>query len=220
MHFEAFAMRTMFRHSRWFVAAAVLTAAGLAQAADARPQLEQFTRGLKGLEAQFTQQVADGNGRVKESSSGSLALSAPRMFRWEYVKPYPQLIVADGHTVWVFDPDLQQVTRRSQGTQEQDSPLAALIDPARLDRDFNVTEAGASGGLNWLELRPKRSDNAAFERARIGFGADSTPTRMEIHDTLGQRTTIGFSGWKRNPTFARDTFRYTPPAGVDVVGEE
>ncbi|WP_394005120.1 outer membrane lipoprotein chaperone LolA [Luteimonas sp. WGS1318] len=213
-------MRSIIRGSRWFAAAAVLMVAGLAQAADARPQLEQFTRGLKGLEAQFTQQVADGNGRVRESSSGMLALSTPRLFRWEYVKPYPQLIVADGRTVWVYDPDLQQVTRRSQGSQEQDSPLAALIDPGRLDRDFNVTEAGTSGGLSWLELRPKRSDNAAFERARLGFGSDGTPSRMEIHDTLGQRTTIGFSGWKRNPTFARDTFRYTPPAGVDVVGEE
>ncbi|MEF3081522.1 outer membrane lipoprotein chaperone LolA [Luteimonas sp. SMYT11W] len=210
----------MIRHSRWFAAAAVLMVGGLAQAADARPQLEQFTRGLKGLEAQFTQQVADGNGRVKESSSGTLALSAPRLFRWEYVKPYPQLIVADGRTVWVFDPDLQQVTRRSQGSEEQDSPLAALIDPSKLDRDFSVAEAGSAGGLNWLELRPKRTENAAFERARLGFGSDGSLSRMEIHDTLGQRTTIGFSGWKRNPTFAADTFRYTPPAGVDVVGEE
>lgn len=213
-------MRTMLRNSRWFAATAVLLVAGVAQASGARAQLDTFTRGLTGLEAQFTQQVADGNGRVKESSSGTLALSAPRLFRWEYVKPYPQLIVADGRTVWVYDPDLQQVTRRSQGSEEQDSPLAALIDPSKLDRDFSVAEADSAGGLAWLELRPKSSENAAFERARIGFGSDGTPARMEIHDTLGQQTTIGFSGWKRNPTFAADTFRYTPPAGVDVVGEE
>lgn len=213
-------MRSMIRHSRWLAAAAVLMVAGLAQAADARPQLDRFTRGLTGLEGQFTQQVADGNGRVKESSSGTLALSAPRLFRWEYVKPYPQLIVADGRTVWVYDPDLQQVTRRSQGSEEQDSPLAALIDPSKLDRDFSVAEAGTAGGLAWLELRPKQAENAAFERARLGFDSAGAPVRMEIHDTLGQRTTIGFSDWKRNPTFAADTFRYTPPAGVDVVGEE
>ena len=213
-------MRTMLRTSRWLTAAAVLLVAGAAQASGARAHLDTFTRGLTGLEGQFTQQVSDGNGRTRESSSGTLALSAPRLFRWEYVKPYPQLIVADGRTVWVYDPDLQQVTRRSQGPQEQDSPLAALIDPSRLDRDFTVTEAGNAGGVAWLELRPKRTENAAFERARLGFNSAGSPTRMEIHDTLGQQTIIGFSGWKRNPTFARDTFRYTPPAGVDVVGEE
>ncbi|MEN5060065.1 outer membrane lipoprotein chaperone LolA [Luteimonas sp. TWI1416] len=211
-------MRPIFRHSRWLVAASVLLAAGLAQATDARAQLDAFTRGLKGLEGQFTQQVADGNGRVKESASGTVALSAPRLFRWEYVKPYPQLIVADGRTVWVYDPDLQQVTRRPQGSEEQDSPLAALIDPSRLDRDFVVESAGERDGLSWLQLRPKPVEGAAFENARLGFGNDGGLARMEILDSLGQRTTIGFSGWKRNPTFAASTFRYTPPAGVDVVG--
>lgn len=213
-------MRMMLRHSRWFAAVVVLMVAGVAHASDTRAQLDQFTRGLKGLEGQFTQEVTDGNGRVRETSSGTVALSAPRLFRWEYVKPYPQLIVADGRTVWVFDPDLQQVTRRSQGSQEQDSPLAALIDPSKLDRDFIVEDAGSADDLAWLELRPKRTDNAAFERARLGFDNDGSLARMAIHDTLGQRTTIDFSGWKRNPTFAADTFRYTPPAGVDVVGEE
>lgn len=213
-------MRSMIRRSRWCLAIAALAVAGLAQAADARAQLDQFTRGLKGLEGQFAQQVTDGNGRVRESSSGSVALSAPRLFRWEYVKPYPQLIVADGRTVWVYDPDLQQVTRRSQGSEEQDSPLAALIDPSRLDRDFLVETAPDANGLSWLQLRPRQADGASFERARLGFSDAGSLARMDIHDTLGQRTTITFSGWTRNPTFAADTFRYTPPAGVDVVGEE
>jgi outer membrane lipoprotein carrier protein len=40
---------------------------------------------------------------------------------------------------------------------------------------------------------------------------------MEVVDMLGQRTEIGFSGWKKNPAFAKGTFRYTPGKGVDVV---
>nr|WP_233198869.1 MULTISPECIES: outer membrane lipoprotein chaperone LolA [Luteimonas] len=194
--------------------------AGAAHAAGTRDQLDRFTRGLTGLQGQFAQQVTDPNGRVRETSSGSVALSAPRLFRWEYVKPYPQLIVADGRTVWVFDPDLQQVTRRSQGSEEQDSPLAALIDPSRLDRDFIVEEAGTANGLGWLELKPKQAENAAFQDARLGFSNAGGLARMEILDALGQRTVITFTDWRRNPTFPADTFRYTPPAGVDVVGEE
>ena len=42
---------------------------------------------------------------------------------------------------------------------------------------------------------------------------------MEILDSLGQRTLIEFSRWQRNPRFAASTFKFTPPAGVDVVGE-
>jgi outer membrane lipoprotein carrier protein len=187
--------------------------------AGAREDLNTFTKGLKGLEGQFTQQVFDPRDKLKESSSGRVALSAPRLFRWEYVKPYPQLIVADGKTVWVHDPDLQQVTRRPQGVEEQNSPLSALIDPGKLDVQFVVKEAGKADGLEWLTLAPKsEAGDASFRSARLGFG-DAGLVKMQVVDALGQRTEISFSGWKRNPTFSKTTFRYTPPKGVDVIGE-
>lgn len=195
---------------------AALLAAGPIHAG-ARDDLAAFTKGLKGLDGQFSQQVYDANGRRKESSSGRVALSAPRLFRWEYVKPYAQLIVADGKTVWVYDPDLQQATRRAQGPEEQNSPLAALVDPAKLARDFAIKEDGASGGLEWLVLTPRTKD-AGFRSARLGFGKAGL-SRMSIVDALGQRTDIGFSAWKRNPGFAPTTFTYVPAKGVDVVGE-
>lgn len=186
--------------------------------AGARDDLAAFTQGLKGLDGQFVQRVHDSNGKLKESSSGRVALSAPRLFRWEYVKPYPQLIVADGKTVWVFDPDLEQVTRRPQGVEEQNSPLAALVDPAKLDKDFQVTEAGTKSGLEWLLLTPRQGAEASFTSARLGFGKQGL-ARMDVVDALGQRTEITFSAWKRNPAFKAGTFRYVPPKGVDVVGE-
>ena len=49
--------------------------------AGARDDLKSFTTGLKGLDGQFTQQVYDAKGKLKESSSGRVALSAPRLFR-------------------------------------------------------------------------------------------------------------------------------------------
>ncbi|MDQ3495326.1 MAG: outer membrane lipoprotein chaperone LolA [Pseudomonadota bacterium] len=206
----------MIRNARWLVLAAAFLAG--AASAGARSDLDAFAKGLKGLDGRFTQQVYDSNGKLKETSSGRVALSAPRLFRWEYVKPYPQLIVADGSKVWVYDPDLEQVTVRPQGVEEQNSPLAALIDPSRLDRDFNVREAADQGGLSWLLLTPKQPADASFQSARLGFDKAGL-ARMEVVDALGQRTAIVFSGWKKNPTFPRTTFRYVPPKGVDVVGE-
>jgi outer membrane lipoprotein carrier protein len=186
--------------------------------AGARDDLNAFTKGLKGLDGQFAQQVFDAKGKLKESSSGKVALSAPRLFRWEYVKPYPQLIVADGKTVWVYDPDLQQVTKRPQGAEEQNSPLSALIDPGKLDAQFVVKEDGTADGLDWLLLTPKGdATEASFRSARLGF-AKAGLVKMQVVDALGQRTEISFSGWKRNPAFPASTFRYAPPKGVDVIG--
>lgn len=206
----------MIRNLRWLVFAIALVCS--TAHASGRDRLEDFTRGLKGLEGQFTQRVFDGNGQLKETTSGRVAMSAPRQFRWEYVKPYPQIIVADGRTVWVFDPDLDQVSRRPQGTAEQDSPLAALIDPGKLDRDFIVEDGGNADGLQWVVLKPKGGEDPAFDSARVGLAADGV-SRMVIHDALGQRTEIAFTGWQRNPAFAPEMFDFTPPAGVDVIGE-
>lgn len=203
--------------SRTVLFAAVAAFAGNAFAG-ARDELKAFTAGLKGLDGQFVQQVHDGGGKLKETSNGRVALSAPRLFRWEYQKPYEQLIVADGKKVWVYDPDLQQVTVREQGIEEQNSPLSALIDPGKLDQQFNVKEGGKQNGLEWLTLTPKREGDASFQSARLGFDANGL-VQMEVVDAVGQRTTLRFSQWKRNPGFASGTFKYTPAAGVDVVGE-
>lgn len=197
------------------IAAALLLVAQGAQAG-AREQLQAFTKGLKGLDGQFSQQVFDQRGKQKEASTGRVAVSAPRLFRWEYAKPYPQLIVADGKTVWVYDPDLQQASKRPQGVEEANSPLAILLDPARLDRDFVVREDGARDGVEWMKLTP-RSGEAAFKSARLGF-AKGGLAKMEYVDALGQRTVIGFGQWKRNPAFAKGTFVFVPAKGVDVIG--
>lgn len=186
--------------------------------ADARQQLTAFTKGLTGLDARFDQRVFDPNGRPSDASSGSVKLSAPRQFRWEYQKPAPQLIVADGDRIWVYDPDLEQVTVRKQSLEEQGSPLSVLIDPTELERQYKVSEGGTSNGLDWLVLVPKKGEDAPFQKAMLGFGARGL-VRMELNDALGQRTVIGFSAWRRNPRFPAGTFKFTPPSGTDVVGD-
>ncbi|KAF1709753.1 outer membrane lipoprotein carrier protein LolA [Pseudoxanthomonas kalamensis DSM 18571] len=205
-----------------FLSILLLCASGL-MATDAqaggRERLHAFTDGLNGLQGDFSQQVSDRGGRLKESSTGHVAFSVPRHFRWEYVKPYEQLIVADGDKVWIYEPDLLQVSVRNQGQEEQNSPLAVLLDPSALDRQFEVVERDAGeNGLDWLLLTPKDPGGANFQSARLGFDATGL-ARMVLVDAVGQETRIAFTDWKRNPRFAADAFRFVPPDGVDVVGD-
>lgn len=199
------------------VTASVLVA--LPAQAGGRDDLRRFTANLQGLDGQFSQQVSDSRGRIKERSTGRVAVSAPRQLRWEYVSPHAQLIIADGRRVWAYEPDLEQVTVRAQGEEERNSPLAALVNPALLERQYDFSEEAAPrDGLNWLSLSPKAGQEANFDYASLGFNAQGL-AKMEILDSLGQRTVISFSHWQRNPRFAASTFSFTPPAGVDVVGE-
>ncbi|MGY0798581.1 outer membrane lipoprotein chaperone LolA [Lysobacter sp. A286] len=203
---------------RWSTGLLLGTVVAGSALAGARDDLDTFTKGLEGLDGQFTQQVYDTQGKLKETSTGHVQLSVPHLFRWEYVKPYPQLIVADGEKVWIYDPDLEQVTVRPQGVEERSSPLAALFEPAKLDKQFVVKELGATDGLEWLSLAPNDDNQASFRSARLGFD-DGKLVQMEVNDAVGQRTEITFKQWQRNPGFPADTFRYTPPEGVDVIGE-
>lgn len=205
----------MFRTLIFFAAVSIAAFAH----AGPREDFARYTQGLKGLDGRFEQKVFDRGGRMKEDSTGTVALSAPRQFRWQYVKPNPQLIVADGDHVWIYDPDLEQVTVKNQSSQEANSPLYILIDPTELDRRYILGDGGTHDGLKWLMLAPKgRSEDSDFKSAALGFDGNDLRA-MQITDSLGQRTEIAFSGWRRNPSFAKGTFAFTPPKGVDVVGE-
>jgi len=186
-------------------------------AESARTHLDTFAKDLRSVSAHFEQQAFDPKGGAGKTSRGDLALKAPRQFRWDTVAPHKQLIVADGEKVWIYDADLEQVSVRAQGTEEAHSPLTVLTDLSQLDRDFATSEQGERDGLSWLRLKSKDKD-PQFAYADLGFDATGL-VRMQFEDTLGGKIEIRFSDWKSNPLLAADAFRFTPPKGVDVVGD-
>lgn len=134
----------------------VLASTGAHAQASARAQFDAFSGGIQGLSATFEQRVYDSDNTLRETSSGDVKLKAPRQFRWEYTKPFVQQLIADGDHIWIYEPDMEQVTVRQQSLEEHSSPLAMLIDPAELERQFKVTEDGQAQGLSWLLLTPKK----------------------------------------------------------------
>jgi outer membrane lipoprotein carrier protein len=200
-------------------ASLALFLASLAHAATgpARARLDAFATGLHSLKGHFTQTLTDASGQGAKSSSGTLALEAPREFRWDTLAPYKQTIVADGSRVWLYDPELEQVTVRVQSTEEAHSPLTVITDLKQLDRDFKVTEQGERDGLVWLRLTSKAKD-PQFDYADLGFDAKGLG-RMVFRDQLGAITDIRFSDWQRNVALPASTFNFTPPPGADVIGD-
>jgi len=182
----------------------------------ARAKLDAFATGVKSISASFEQQIFSKKNKGK-ITQGTLALKAPRSFRWETTAPTKQLIVADGEKVWIYDPDLEQVTVRSQGTEEAHSPLTVLTDLSQLDRDFTTSEQGEHDGLIWLRLKSKDKE-PQFEYCDLGFDAKSL-VRMRFEDTLGNATEIRFADWQRDPKLKADAYTFTPPPGVDVIGD-
>ncbi|HRQ63681.1 MAG TPA: outer membrane lipoprotein chaperone LolA [Xanthomonadaceae bacterium] len=212
--------RTPFRRAGGLALFCVLLA-GLATGsvhADALPQLRAFTDGLESVQGSFVQRVFDANERIVEQSRGELAMARPNLFRWQYSDPFEQLIVADGERVWIYDPDLEQVTVRAQSASEAQSPLSVLLDPAGIESHYLLQELGESEDAWWLRLLP-REEEPEFRYADLVF-KDNELRAMHLHDSLGQRNVLLFGDWSRNPELPADTFRFEPPPGVDIIGAE
>jgi len=195
----------------------ILAVPGANAAGSARGQLDEFAQGVQNLQAKFQQSVYDSEGRALDKTSGTLALARPNRFRWDYLEPDEQRIVADGDNIWIYDVELEQVSVRPQSMDEQQSPLAVLLDLNSLDQQFSTAEQDEKDGAQWLRLTPKGED-AQFAYVDLAF-RESRMTRMVMTDIVGQRTEIVFQEWQRNGTLAPGMFTFEPPAGVDVVGD-
>ncbi len=215
-------MEAIYRH-RWAVSFLVtllvlaIPSIVTAQSGPARVQLERFTNGLKSLHARFDQLVINADGLVEENSSGQLWIAHPNRFRWEYGGKFPELMVADGEKIWLYDEMLEQVTIRQQSSLTSDSPLTLLTDLGQLDGQYAVRELGDDSGLDLLELRA-RNPESQFERVLLGLDDDKV-ILMIMEDVFGLRTEIRFKDIERNPQLNEELFHFTPPEGVDVIGD-
>lgn len=189
---------------------------GLASAA-ATDALKVFLTQTQTVKARFAQMVLDKNLKPLQQAQGVMQFSRPGKFRWDYQKPYEQVIVGDGSKLWIYDKDLNQVTVRKLDRALGSSPAALLAGSNDLERDFKLSNVGTEKGLEWLEAVPKGKDTV-FERVRMGFGKSGLEA-MELRDQFGQTTVITFADVERNPRIAADVFRFTPPQGADVISE-
>ena len=213
------------RHFLMTVACALPCAPVWAQA-DGLALLGQFLQQVKSGRAQFSQVVTsvpkNGQPPRTRTSSGVLEFSRPGRFRFVYKKPFEQTLVADGQTLWLHDPDLQQVTARPQTQVLAATPLALITSATQLSglqADFQLQHEPPRDGLQWVRATPKRTDGQV-RHALAGLRAgDKGPELvvLEVLDALGQRSVLTFSAFEVNPVLKAYAFVFQPPAGTDVI---
>jgi outer membrane lipoprotein carrier protein len=181
-------------------------------------RFKTFVRNTQSARADFEQKVHDRGGKLTQESKGSFVFQRPGLFHWTYAKPVDQVIVGDGQRVWIHDRDLNQVTVRKLSNALGSTPAALLAGSADIEKAFELSDAGAKDGLEWLEAKPRERE-AGFERVRMGFD-ESGLRAMELLDHFGQTTRLSFSNLQRNPKLDKSEFRFEPPKGADVLGEK
>ena len=176
--------------------------------------LQSKLNAIRSMTAHFNQVVKAKQKEVSRSS-GTMALERPGRFRWQTKSPMEQLVVADGKKMWVYDVDLEQVTVKKQ--EEGLGGTAALFLSGYDDtvtRDFDVTQQ-STGNVTTFDLKSK-STKANFQRVKLIFTQENL-TGLELHDQLGQVTSVKLDQIKANPKLATKLFEFIPPKGVDIV---
>lgn len=196
------------------VSTLLMVAAAAAHAQSTVDSLKEFVRDVKTGRAEFTQTVTSPDGAKKKTSSGKFEFSRPNRFRFTYLKPFEQVIVADGQKVWIYDADLNQASSR-KFSQALGATPAALLAGGSLEKDFDLAAQPAKDGLDWVEATPKAKEGS-FKSVRVGFKG-KTLNAIEVVDAFNQRSLLQFSQFVANEPIKAETFVFTVPKGADLI---
>jgi outer membrane lipoprotein carrier protein len=190
--------------------------------------LDAFLKSTKSGRSDFTQVVTSpvkaGQTLARsKTSTGQFSFVRPTRFRFDYIRPFPQVIVADGQTLWLYDADLEQVTARKQSQALGSTPaalVATAVDVVSLQKEFNLEAQPDADGLQWVQANPKNRESA-IQSVRMGLRVDGTQVRLgklEIVDAMGQRSVLTFERFDVNPAnFSASQFNFATPKGVSVI---
>lgn len=223
---QALVKPSLGRISQWTAALCALGSLGLLLLLASGPRaaiaqasvetLDQFIQSLDTFQANFEQTLYDGNSEPLKTSTGSISVKRPGRFVWTYDNPDPQVIVADGENIWLYDKDLEQVTVNAIDDRLAGTPLQLLMSASSLEASFVVEALGESDGIDWFELKPK-VEQSDFELVFIGL-VDNSIAAMELRDNFGQATQIKFTDFDADVELDDSLFSFEVPEGVDLIG--
>lgn len=199
---------------------AVLGLAALSVQADDKVAISRLTDMLnkaQTISGRFSQLTLDGSGTQLQETSGELSLKRPGLFRWHTDAPMEQLLVSDGQKVWLYDPDLQQVTIQTLDQRLTHTPALLLSgDVSEISQNFEITHKEGGDVVDFI-LKPKAKDTL-FDTLRLSF-RNGVINDMQLIDSVGQRTNILFLGVKMNQAIDAAQFNFKVPEGADVIQE-
>jgi len=171
--------------------------------------------------ADVTQEMTIASLGKTTTARGTVAFKRPGKMRWDLSQGDQQVIVADGETLWLYQPSEQQVLKAPfDAAFRATTPISFLTGVGKIAQDFDVSldpEDEKTSAEMHLMLTPRR-DDTGVGKLRLTVARDSGEIRgAEIHDPLGNVSRLRFEHIKRNVGLKDDQFAFQVPPGVDVI---
>ena len=202
--------------TRALLIGAVFLAVGIS--AGARADLKSLLDEMQSYSASFTQTVLGGRNEIIQRSDGQVRISTPSRFKWVVNDPYPQTLVTVGDKLYLYDPDLEQLTVEPLAAAIAGTPALILTGGVDdLSAIFEIAESHDGDEIAY-SLYPKAQD-ALFAQIRLRFDDKKRLSHLEIEDHLGQLTQVVFENVVQNQPIASGEFAFDVPEGTEIVGE-
>jgi chaperone LolA len=202
---------------RYLLTALCLSIASSFVHADAIFDLKMFIKQSRSLSADFVQTVIDQNGKKSPPASGNMRIQRPGKFHWRYAQPYPSEIIGDGKKVWLYDPELKQVTIKEMTKTIDSSPAALLAGSNDFEKNYHTKNLPIEADIHWIKAIPK-STSSTFQYVKIGLKNKHIHALILV-DQLGQTTSILFKNLKLNPKIPSSEFVFVPPKDADIISD-
>lgn len=187
---------------------AVSVFSGIANASNTE-QLRQQLAQIKTLAGQFEQKIYEQDEQV-EVLFGEFALARPNKLYWAVNEPDESVLIADGETIWYYNPFIEQVSLFSQADLTTANPLLVLLENDRLD-DFSIHYLTAENGQEHWLVR-----SADGQELSLIFTQTKQLFAMALEDGYGQRSYVTFKQLKTNQMIPAERFLFIVPEGVEL----
>lgn len=182
--------------------------------------IQVFYANAQDLKADFEQTYTYKVYGRKQRSTGKVFFKKKGKMRWDYQTPEPKVFVADGNTLWVYEPEQSQVFKRDLKQAQLPVALSFMSGEGKLTDEFDATLLkDPAPGRKLIELVPKR-DAGEYRALRLEVDAATHAVQAStVIDPVGNTNHLVFSNVKTNAGLPDAGFTFTPPAGVRVITE-
>ena len=178
--------------------------------ANADIELQNRLNKVSVLSADFAQTVMSANGSNVQQGNGKLRIKRPNLFRMDTKSPQETQIIADGKTLWFYDPFVEQVTANWVKDAVNNTPFVLLT-----SNDKN----------HWAQYTVEQKDDRFVLKPKAkNSNIKQFDIRIDSNGVLKGFSTIEKDGQSNqyilrnitNQNLDGSLFKFTVPKGIEL----
>ena len=173
----------------------------------------------KSFTAEFAQESTLKAMEITDFATGKIFVRYPGMMRWEYEKPEKQIIVTDGHKLWIYRPADNQVTTGSAPAFFGDGKGASFLSDIKLiRRKFKISLENSKDEFFYeLKLEPQEKTLDVTDIRLSVTKSSFTVVRIITYNSYGDENRIDLINHQFDVKLDDSLFSFEIPPGADVL---